>query len=51
MRGIKGPVGTSQDSIDLLGSSDAHQKLEKAIATELGFQCSGFNWSDLSTFI
>ena len=37
MRGIKGPVGTSQDSIDLLGSSDAHQKLEKAIAKELGF--------------
>jgi len=37
MRGIKGPVGTSQDSIDLLGSSEAHQKLEKAIATELGF--------------
>jgi len=34
MRGIKGPA---QDSIDLLGSSDAHQKLEKAIATELGF--------------
>jgi len=24
MRGIKGPVGTAQDSIDLLGSSDAH---------------------------
>jgi adenylosuccinate lyase len=37
MRGIKGPVGTSQDSIDLLGSSDAHQKLEKIIAKELGF--------------
>ena len=37
MRGIKGPVGTSQDSIDLLGSSDAHHKLEKAIASELGF--------------
>ena len=37
MRGIKGPVGTSQDSIDLLGSSHAHQKLEKAIASELGF--------------
>jgi len=37
MRGIKGPVGTSQDSIDLLGSSDAHQKLEKIIAAELGF--------------
>ena len=37
MRGIKGPVGTSQDSIDLLGSTDAHQKLEQAIAAELGF--------------
>ena len=37
MRGIKGPVGTAQDSIDLLGSSDAHQKLESAIASELGF--------------
>ena len=38
MRGIKGPVGTSQDSIDLLGSSEAHQKLEAAIASELGFE-------------
>jgi adenylosuccinate lyase len=38
MRGIKGPVGTAQDSIDLLGSSDAHFKLESAIATELGFE-------------
>ena len=37
MRGIKGPVGTAQDSIDLLGSTDAHQKLESAIASELGF--------------
>ena len=37
MRGIKGPVGTSQDSIDLLGSSDAHAKLELEIAKELGF--------------
>jgi len=37
MRGIKGPVGTAQDSIDLLGSSEAHQKLEAAIAKELGF--------------
>ena len=33
----RGPVGTAQDSIDLLGSSDAHQKLESAIAAELGF--------------
>ena len=37
MRGIKGPVGTAQDSIDLLGTSDAHFKLESAIAKELGF--------------
>ena len=37
MRGIKGPVGTAQDSIDLLGSSDAHARLESEIAKELGF--------------
>jgi adenylosuccinate lyase len=37
MRGIKGPVGTAQDSIDLLGSTDAHFKLEGVIAKELGF--------------
>ena len=37
MRGIKGPVGTAQDSLDLLGSPDAHYKLESAIAKELGF--------------
>jgi len=37
MRGIKGPVGTAQDSIDLLGSADAHHLLEKEIASELGF--------------
>jgi adenylosuccinate lyase len=37
MRGVKGPVGTAQDSIDLLGSTEAHQKLESAIAAELGF--------------
>jgi adenylosuccinate lyase len=37
MRGIKGPVGTAQDSIDLLGSTEAHQKLESAIAAKLGF--------------
>ena len=34
-RGIKGPVGTAQDSRDLLGS--AHSELEKMIAKELGF--------------
>ena len=37
MRGIKGPVGTAQDSIDLLGSSAAHEKLESAIAAEFKF--------------
>ena len=37
MRGIKGPVGTSQDSIDLLGSSKAHHSLELEIANKLGF--------------
>ena len=37
MRGIKGPVGTAQDSIDLLGSTEAHQSLETSIASELGF--------------
>lgn len=37
MRGIKGPVGTAQDSIDLLGSSDTHRTLENQIASELGF--------------
>ena len=37
MRGIKGPVGTSQDSIDLLGSSKSHQALEMEIANDLGF--------------
>ena len=37
MRGIKGPVGTAQDSIDLLGSSKSHQALEIEIANDLGF--------------
>ena len=38
MRGIKGPVGTSQDSIDLLGSNKNHAKLEEKIAKDLGFE-------------
>jgi adenylosuccinate lyase len=37
IRGIKGPVGTAQDSVDLLGSSQAHAKLEVEIAHHLGF--------------
>ncbi len=36
MRGIKGPVGTAQDSLDLLGKN--HAKLESQIAKELGFE-------------
>ena len=38
MRGIKGPVGTAQDSIDLLGSTASHYDLEASIAQELGFK-------------
>ena len=37
IRGIKGPVGTAQDSVDLLGSSQAHAALEKEVAGYLGF--------------
>jgi len=37
IRGIKGPVGTAQDSVDLLGSATSHQKLEEEIAAHLGF--------------
>lgn len=34
-RGIKGPVGTAQDSLDLLGKK--HEELESEIAESLGF--------------
>ena len=37
MRGLKGPVGTAQDSIDLLGSFEKHSHLEHEIASHLGF--------------
>jgi adenylosuccinate lyase len=37
IRGIKGPVGTAQDSLDLLGSSAAHAQLEEEVASHLGF--------------
>jgi len=37
MRGLKGPVGTAQDSIDLLGSFEKHSHLENEIASHLGF--------------
>lgn len=37
IRGIKGPVGTAQDSVDLLGSSAAHAALESEVAKYLAF--------------
>ncbi|QYG91219.1 adenylosuccinate lyase [Iamia sp. SCSIO 61187] len=37
LRGIKGPVGTQQDMLDLLGSDEAVDALEADIARELGF--------------
>jgi adenylosuccinate lyase len=36
LRGIKGPVGTSQDAVDAMGRSFAN--LEKSIAKEFGFE-------------
>ncbi len=36
LRGIKGPVGSQQDQIDLLGSVEAAQALEHGLAAELG---------------
>jgi adenylosuccinate lyase len=39
LRGIKGPVGTAQDSLDLLdGDAAAHAELERRIAEHLGFE-------------
>jgi adenylosuccinate lyase len=39
LRGIKGPVGTSQDMLDLLGSDhDRLEALERRIADHLGFR-------------
>ncbi|WP_426570864.1 adenylosuccinate lyase [Aquihabitans sp. McL0605] len=40
LRGIKGPVGTQQDMLDLLGSPEAVAQLEQAVATHLGFSAS-----------
>ena len=38
LRGIKGPVGTSQDMLDLLGGDeDALEQLEQRVADHLGF--------------
>jgi len=40
LRGIKGPVGTQQDMLDLLGSADAVARLEESVAIHLGFKAS-----------
>ncbi len=37
LRGIKGPVGTQQDMLDLLGSAESVEQLEAAVAEHLGF--------------
>jgi len=37
LRGIKGPVGTQQDMLDLLGSVAAVSQLEDRVAADLGF--------------
>ena len=37
LRGIKGPVGTQQDMVDLLGSAEAALAVEQAVAADLGF--------------
>jgi adenylosuccinate lyase len=38
LRGIKGPVGTQQDMLDLLGDEDRLDELEDRIAAHLGFR-------------
>jgi adenylosuccinate lyase len=38
LRGIKGPVGTQQDMLDLLGSAEKAAALEEAVAHHLGFE-------------
>ncbi|MFP4311630.1 MAG: adenylosuccinate lyase [Nitriliruptoraceae bacterium] len=37
LRGLKGPVGTQQDLLDLLGSAEAVEELEARTADHLGF--------------
>ncbi|MFP3913584.1 MAG: adenylosuccinate lyase [Actinomycetota bacterium] len=37
LRGIKGPVGTQQDQVELLGSSAAAAELDRRVAERLGF--------------
>jgi adenylosuccinate lyase len=37
LRGIKGPVGTQQDMLDLLGSAEKVEQLDAVVAQHLGF--------------
>jgi adenylosuccinate lyase len=37
LRGIKGPVGTQQDMLDLLGTPERVARLEEAVSAHLGF--------------
>ncbi len=43
LRGIKGPVGTQQDMLDLLGDSAKLVQLEERVRDHLGFQVSFTN--------
>jgi adenylosuccinate lyase len=38
LRGIKGPVGTAADQLDLLGDADRLAELERSVAAHLGFE-------------
>ncbi|MEV6910561.1 adenylosuccinate lyase [Amycolatopsis sp. NPDC051071] len=38
LRGIKGPVGTAQDMLDLLGDESTLDELESRVANHLGFE-------------
>jgi adenylosuccinate lyase len=40
LRGMKGPVGTQQDMLDLLGSAANVDALEAAVAAHLGFEAT-----------
>ena len=40
LRGIKGPVGTQQDMLDLVGTPQALVQLEQAVARHLGFEAA-----------
>jgi adenylosuccinate lyase len=40
LRGIKGPMGTQQDLLDLLGDAATVDQLEQRVATHLGFDAS-----------